>query len=193
MRTFLGYTFSLDGGFDDQAGDESTSTSAFVSAFTSVLDYILNCGCFFYIGAWFPWEDFTSSDLGISPWRLVVLCIGILILRRVPAILALYKWVPEIKDRNEALFCGHFGEDLCYVSHFTVCSTVARSCRCHVFSGALVDIYLLLDGCWRHLHFHFSQKSPPRAHQPTGNTAGYPCHGSSPCGRLCGACLYHCS
>lgn len=111
--TFLGYTFSLDGGFDDQLEDESisaTSTSAFVSAFASVIDYILNCGCFFYIGAWLPWEKFTSTDLGINPWRLLVLCIGILILRRIPAMLVLYRWVPEIKDKKEALFCGHFGK-----------------------------------------------------------------------------------
>ncbi|XP_006461058.1 hypothetical protein AGABI2DRAFT_68765, partial [Agaricus bisporus var. bisporus H97] len=107
-----GYTFSLDGGFDDQLEDESISatyTSAFVSAFASVIDYILNCGCFFYIGAWLPWEKFTSTDLGINPWRLLVLCIGILILRRIPAMLVLYRWVPEIKDKKEALFCGHFG------------------------------------------------------------------------------------
>ena len=79
-------------------------------AFASVIEYILNCGCFFYIGAWLPWTDFTIPDLGISPWRLVVLSIGILFLRRIPAILALYKWVPEILNWKEALFCGHFGE-----------------------------------------------------------------------------------
>jgi NhaP-type Na+/H+ or K+/H+ antiporter len=82
----------------------------FVSSFASVIDCILNCGCFIYIGAWFKWEDFTLTELGIRPWKLVVLSIGILALRRLPALLMLYKWVPEIKDVKEALFCGHFGE-----------------------------------------------------------------------------------
>lgn len=54
-------------------------------------------------------------DLGITPWRLVVLCIGVLFLRRIPAILALYKLVPEISSWKEALFCGHFGEDPLHV------------------------------------------------------------------------------
>jgi hypothetical protein len=41
-------------------------------AFASVVDLILNCGCF-YIGAWLPWNHFTLPDPGISPWRLIVL------------------------------------------------------------------------------------------------------------------------
>lgn len=32
--------------------------------------------------------------------------------RRIPALFALYKWVPEINGWREALFTGHFGE--CY-------------------------------------------------------------------------------
>jgi len=31
-------------------------------------------------------------------------------LRRIPAILALYKWIPEIASWREALFSGHFGK-----------------------------------------------------------------------------------
>jgi NhaP-type Na+/H+ or K+/H+ antiporter len=79
-------------------------------AFASVVELLLNCGCFFYIGAWLPWGHFTLPDLGISPWKLIVLCIGILFLRRIPVLLALYKWIPEITNWREALFCGHFGK-----------------------------------------------------------------------------------
>jgi len=39
----------------------------------------------------------------------VVLSVGIMLLRRIPAILALYKWIPEIATWKEALFSGHFG------------------------------------------------------------------------------------
>ncbi|KAF5348263.1 hypothetical protein D9756_010463 [Leucocoprinus leucothites] len=88
-------------------GDFITRTEG--EAFASVIEYILNCGCFFYIGAWLPWADFTMPELGVTPWRLVVLCLGILFLRRIPAVLTLYRWVPEISNWKEALFCGHFG------------------------------------------------------------------------------------
>jgi len=42
-------------------------------------------------------------------WRVIVLAILILILRRMPAILALYKWIPDIKTLREAAFVGWFG------------------------------------------------------------------------------------
>ncbi|KAF9452355.1 hypothetical protein P691DRAFT_235150 [Macrolepiota fuliginosa MF-IS2] len=95
-----GCAISWDGDFNIYTDGE---------AFASVIEYILNCGCFFYIGAWLPWKDFNLPDIGISPWRLIVLCIGVLALRRIPAVLVLYKWVPEIANWKEALFCGHFG------------------------------------------------------------------------------------
>jgi NhaP-type Na+/H+ or K+/H+ antiporter len=77
--------------------------------FASIIEYILNCACFCYIGAWLPWNDFTMPELGISPWKLIALCIGVLALRRIPAIPILYKWVPEIKNWKEAL---HFGKQI---------------------------------------------------------------------------------
>lgn len=49
-------------------------------------------------------------ELGIEQWRLVVLFIGILLLRRIPCRLLIYKWVPDVKSWKEALFCDHFGE-----------------------------------------------------------------------------------
>jgi sodium/hydrogen antiporter len=33
----------------------------------------------------------------------------VLAFRRLPVVLALYKWIPDIKTLREALFCGHFG------------------------------------------------------------------------------------
>ncbi|KIY51879.1 hypothetical protein FISHEDRAFT_56351 [Fistulina hepatica ATCC 64428] len=77
--------------------------------FASVIDVILNCACFVYIGAWLPFHTWNSPDLGITPWRLVVLAICILFLRRIPCIMMLYRLVPEITSWKEALFVGHFG------------------------------------------------------------------------------------
>ncbi|KAK0447897.1 Cation/H+ exchanger [Desarmillaria tabescens] len=95
-----GNAISWDGHFNTQTEDE---------IFASVIDLVLNCACFVYIGAWLPFTAFNSPELGITPWRLVVLFIAILALRRIPSVLLLYKWIPEIKTWREALFSGHFG------------------------------------------------------------------------------------
>jgi len=76
---------------------------------TAVIDFVLNCASFVYIGAWLPFRSFYMPELGITPPRLVILCIAILFARRIPALLMLYKWIPEIRNWREALFTGHFG------------------------------------------------------------------------------------
>ena len=70
---------------------------------------LLNIACFIYIGAWLPISSWVQPDLGIVPWRLIVLFFGILFLRRIPAILVIYPFVPDSHGWREALFCGHFG------------------------------------------------------------------------------------
>ena len=75
-----------------------------------MLDFVLNCAAFIYIGAWIPFTEFAAPQLGISPWRLVVLALAVLVLRRIPFILLVWKWTPEVKSWAEALVCGHFGE-----------------------------------------------------------------------------------
>lgn len=95
-----GSAVSWDGDFNDQTED---------TIFSSVIDLLLNIACFIYIGAWLPFHDFNISELDIVPWRLIVLFFALLALRRLPALLAIYKWVPDIENWREALFCGHFG------------------------------------------------------------------------------------
>ncbi|KAJ7768962.1 Sodium/hydrogen exchanger family-domain-containing protein [Mycena metata] len=89
----------------DQHFNEVTENEVF----SSVIDLVLNCACFVYIGAWMPFSTFNSPELGITPWRLIVLFLAILALRRIPSVLLLYRWVPEITTWREALFTGHFG------------------------------------------------------------------------------------
>ncbi|TFY83332.1 hypothetical protein EWM64_g680 [Hericium alpestre] len=95
-----GSAISWDGHFNLQTENEM---------FSSVIDLVLNCACFIYIGAWIPFEQFNAPDLGITPWRLVVLFLVIVFLRRIPPLLLLYKWIPEIRNWREAMFSGHFG------------------------------------------------------------------------------------
>jgi NhaP-type Na+/H+ or K+/H+ antiporter len=96
----VGSAISWDGDFNLQTEND---------AFSSILDLVLNCACFIYIGAWLPFDRFDISELGISPWRLVLLMLVILALRRIPSLLILYKLMPEVSNWREALFCGHFG------------------------------------------------------------------------------------
>lgn len=77
--------------------------------FSSVIDFVLNCVGFMYIGAWLPFESFTIPALDITPGRLLLLTMGVLLLRRIPPMLMLYKWIPEITSWRQALFSGHFG------------------------------------------------------------------------------------
>lgn len=66
---------------------------------------------FVYFGAIIPWARF-SPALGtenLTPGRLVALLFLIIFCRRIPIVLALKRWIPDIKTYREALFCGHIG------------------------------------------------------------------------------------
>jgi NhaP-type Na+/H+ or K+/H+ antiporter len=53
-----------------------------------------------------PFHLFSSIALTLTVWRLVVLAILILLLRRLPIVMALYRWIPDIKTFREAIFSG---------------------------------------------------------------------------------------
>ncbi|KIJ39483.1 hypothetical protein M422DRAFT_210391 [Sphaerobolus stellatus SS14] len=102
-----GSAISWDGDFNVQIEND---------IFSTVLDLVVNCAAFIYIGAWLPFEMYNVPEslqnppqLSISPWRLVVLFLLILVFRRLPSLILLYKWVPDIDGWREALFTGHFG------------------------------------------------------------------------------------
>lgn len=100
MSEILGCAIAWDGYFKTQTQKE---------VFSSVIDLILNCAGFIYIGAWLSFDQFNQPALGITPWRLIVLAIIIIVLRRIPCLFVLSKFLPEIADWREALFAGHFG------------------------------------------------------------------------------------
>ena len=55
------------------------------------------------------WSEFGSTDIGLTAWRLPVLAILVLLLKRLPAMFVLYRWIPDVHNRHEALFTGWFG------------------------------------------------------------------------------------
>ncbi|KAM0541269.1 hypothetical protein ACHAPJ_013314 [Fusarium lateritium] len=74
-------------------------------------DVLLNFGGFMFIGTVLPWSQFNDPDgTGVTYPRLIALGFMVLAFRRIPAILALYKFMPAVvHDWKEALFMGYFG------------------------------------------------------------------------------------
>jgi NhaP-type Na+/H+ or K+/H+ antiporter len=59
---------------------------------------------FLFVGTLLPWSDWLARG-----WRLPLLVAGVLLLRRMPAMLAVRGLVPQLRDRGDALFAGWFG------------------------------------------------------------------------------------
>ena len=95
-----GTAFAYDGWFNKKTEE---------SLFSNVIDLLFNCACFIYIGAWIPFNEFNNVDTGLTSWRLVVIALLVMLLRRLPIMIALYRWIPEVKTFREAVFSGHFG------------------------------------------------------------------------------------
>jgi hypothetical protein len=95
-----GVAFAWDGFFNRQTEE---------AVFSSVIDTLFNIAAFIFVGAWMPFDKFQDKLLTLEVWRLVVIAILVLILRRLPIMIALYKWIPDIKTFREAVFSGHFG------------------------------------------------------------------------------------
>ncbi|KAF6754944.1 Sodium/hydrogen exchanger family-domain-containing protein [Ephemerocybe angulata] len=95
-----GTAFAWDGFFNRQTEE---------SVFSSVIDLLFNIAAFVYVGAWMPFNKFQAPELTITVWRLIVIAILVLLFRRLPIMIACYKWIPDIKNFREAVFSGHFG------------------------------------------------------------------------------------
>nr|CDI53286.1 related to Na /H-exchanging protein [Melanopsichium pennsylvanicum 4] len=72
------------------------------------LDLVLNLVFFSFLGATIPWNSFNDPDNGITPGGLLLICILVLLFRRLPAMLVFYRYVPTLHDVSEACFIGYF-------------------------------------------------------------------------------------
>lgn len=66
---------------------------------------LFNISLFFIFGFLLPWKEWFS----LFSWKLILFAILILFFRRIPALLAIYKIIPQIKVFETALFMGWFG------------------------------------------------------------------------------------
>jgi sodium/hydrogen antiporter len=79
--------------------------------FPTIIDLILNSTMFVFFGSIIPWKKFFSSDIppNCGIWQLALFLVLVLLFRRIPVVLAMKRFVPDIRTYREALFCGHFG------------------------------------------------------------------------------------
>lgn len=97
-----GYGFARDGWFARRTKE---------AHLPHIIDLLLNNAMFVYFGTIIPWYSYQPQLITpwITPGRLIGFLFLVLIFRRIPIMLALFPWVPDIKTIKEALFCGHFG------------------------------------------------------------------------------------
>lgn len=95
-----GVGFSNDGWFTEKTEESHVS---------NVIDLLLNLAYFVYFGSIIPWQDYNAPDIGLVPWRLVVIALLVIFFRRIPIMLILKSIIPDVKTWREALFAGHFG------------------------------------------------------------------------------------
>lgn len=72
------------------------------------IDMLLNLSILMWFGAVCPWSSFADNGT-VSLYRLVFLGILILLVRRLPAILAMHSWIHQIEQLSQAAFVGFFG------------------------------------------------------------------------------------
>lgn len=72
------------------------------------VDMLLNVSIFLWYGAYIPWYRFVQ-DATVHGGRLIFLGVAVLLLRRLPWIYAMHRWIPQITDRKQAIFMGFFG------------------------------------------------------------------------------------
>jgi NhaP-type Na+/H+ or K+/H+ antiporter len=95
-----GVGFSNDGWFTEKTEESHVS---------NVIDLLLNLAYFVYLGTIIPWNQYNNPSVGLTPWRLSVIAIFVILFRRIPIMMALKPIIPDIKTWREALFAGHFG------------------------------------------------------------------------------------
>ncbi|KAE8356823.1 Cation/H+ exchanger [Aspergillus coremiiformis] len=75
---------------------------------TSFISFSLSIATFIYFGLMIPWAALTDTPK-LSLLKMGLFVLLVLLLRRIPFLVALKRWNPDIETYREALFCGHFG------------------------------------------------------------------------------------
>nr|POF17521.1 na(+)/h(+) antiporter 2 [Quercus suber] len=114
--TLAGNAFTWDDWFRLETEDDSLQPT---------VDMLLNVSIFIWFGAVCPWHSFVSNDV-IPIYRLIPLGILVLLLRRLPMVLAFHKKIPQIEQFRHALFVGFFGKLIWHkhLAYYTLTGTL---------------------------------------------------------------------
>ncbi len=69
---------------------------------------LLNLSIFMWYGAVCPWYSFLHNDV-IPIYRLIFLGILVMLLRRIPIVYLLHKYIWQVERKRQAFFMGYFG------------------------------------------------------------------------------------
>lgn len=94
-----GNTFTWDDWFRLQTKDDSLQPT---------IDMLLNVTIFLWYGAFLPWSLFGDNPI-ISTGKLVALGILVLLVRRLPWVFGMHRWIRQIEETRQAIFVGFFG------------------------------------------------------------------------------------
>ncbi|CAK7266836.1 hypothetical protein SEPCBS57363_002293 [Sporothrix epigloea] len=93
-----GNVFTWDDWFRLETKDDSLQPT---------IDMLLNVTIFMWYGAVCPWSMFANGPVSLP--RLIALGILMLLLRRLPWIMAIHKYIPQIEEWHHGVFVGFFG------------------------------------------------------------------------------------
>jgi NhaP-type Na+/H+ or K+/H+ antiporter len=79
--------------------------------FPTIIDMILNSSMFVFFGTIIPWKEFVPRPITpyCGAWQLVLFVILVLLFRRIPIVVTMYRLIPDIRTFRESVFIGHFG------------------------------------------------------------------------------------
>ncbi|KAJ1899888.1 hypothetical protein LPJ66_001831 [Kickxella alabastrina] len=95
-----GHAFTWDDWFRQETKD---------AHFQEILDGLVNVAFFIYFGTIIPWHNFNNAVLMLTPWRLIVAAVMILLLRRMPIVVLLTRITPAFRNYRQSIFAGWFG------------------------------------------------------------------------------------
>ena len=65
---------------------------------------LVNLSYFVFVGSLIPWAQFSLVSNEIPLYKLVLVSLWVLILRRLPIVYLLRHWIPALKNRKEVIF-----------------------------------------------------------------------------------------
>ncbi|KAJ3296793.1 hypothetical protein HK104_001209 [Borealophlyctis nickersoniae] len=157
-----GSVFSWDMWFNKQIQDSHLQT---------VIDSLLNLTYFVFFGTRIPW----SAVGALGAWKLICFALWILILRRVPVVMTLHRWIPALKSRREAFFCGWFGPiggSAIYYAMLTIVYVELESSPIWPLVSYIVLVSIVIHGGTVSLfHFGLTRHSTYQTWREAGHTS----------------------